>query len=224
MSGKLSAEIRILLADDEELVRSGLRMILESDPGLKVVAEARDGSEAVRLALSHRPDVVLMDVRMPGMDGLAATREITRLPDAPKVVVLTTFDLDEYVYAALQAGALGFLLKDTPPRDLVQAVKVVDEGNAMLAPSVTRRLISDFAGRGSTRAQEARSRLSTLTEREREVLRLVGKGLSNADIGMKLYMSEATVKTHVSRLLTKLGCANRVQAAILAHEAGLLDP
>ncbi len=219
----MSAAIRILLVDDEELVRSGLRMILEADPYLSVVAEARDGSEAVRLARSHRPDLVLMDIRMPGMDGLAATREIARLPGAPKVVVLTTFDLDEYVYAALQAGALGFLLKDTPPRDLAQAVKVVNEGNAMLAPSVTRRLISDFAERGSTRAREARSRIAALTEREREVLRLVGEGLSNADIGMKLYMSEATVKTHVSRLLTKLGCANRVQAAILAHDAGLLD-
>jgi DNA-binding NarL/FixJ family response regulator len=214
--------IRILLVDDEELVRSGLRMILQAAGDLEVVGEARDGADAIEQVRRHRPDVVLMDIRMPTMDGLAATRQLAALADPPKVIVLTTFELDEYVHTALENGAVGFLLKDTPPRDLAQAVRTVSDGNAMLAPTVTRRLIAQFtAGRGSG-AVAARRRLEALTDREREVVVAVAKGLSNAEIGRQLYMSEATVKAHVSRVLAKLGMSNRVQAAILAHDAGLL--
>ena len=216
--------IRVVLADDEQQVRSGLRIILESAGDVEVVGEAADGGAAVEQVRLHRPDAVLMDIRMPAMDGLAATREITALPDPPKVVMLTTFELDEYVHAALENGAVGFLLKDTPPRDLVQAVRTVAEGNAMLAPTVTRRLIAEFAARSSTQAVAARRRLETLTGREREVVVAVAQGLSNAEIGRRLFMSEATVKAHVSRVLAKLGLSNRVQAAILAHDAGLLEP
>jgi DNA-binding NarL/FixJ family response regulator len=172
----------------------------------------------------YRPDVVLMDIRMPRLDGLAATREVQALPDPPKIVVLTTFDLDDYVFRALQAGASGFLLKDTPPRELVQAIKVVAAGDAMLSPAVTRRLIGHFAGDlRADRKRAAQERINKLTEREREVLVAVGRGLPNADIGRKLFMSEATVKAHVSRALVKLDATNRVQVAILAYEAGLLD-
>jgi DNA-binding NarL/FixJ family response regulator len=215
--------IRVVLVDDEQLVRSGLRMILESAGDVEVVGEAADGGAAVEQVRLHRPDAVLMDIRMPAMDGLAATREITALPDPPKVVMLTTFELDEYVHAALENGAVGFLLKDTPPGDLVQAVRTVAEGNAMLAPTVTRRLIAEFAARSSTQAVAARRQLDTLTGREREVVVAVAQGLSNAEIGRRLFMSEATVKAHVSRVLSKLGLSNRVQAAILAHDAGLLE-
>jgi DNA-binding NarL/FixJ family response regulator len=215
--------IRVVVVDDEQLVRSGLRMILESAGDVEVVGEAADGGAAVEQVRLHRPDAVLMDIRMPAMDGLAATREITALPDPPKVVMLTTFELDEYVHAALENGAVGFLLKDIPPRDLVQAVRTVAEGNAMLAPTVTRRLIAEFAARSSTQAVAARRRLDTLTGREREVVVAVAQGLSNAEIGRRLFMSEATVKAHVSRVLSKLGLSNRVQAAILAHDAGLLE-
>jgi len=215
---------RLLIVDDEALVRAGLKMILESDDDLEVVAEAEDGADAAAMAVKHRLDVVLMDIRMPRLDGLAATREVQALPDPPKVVVLTTFDLDDYVFRALQAGASGFLLKDTPPRELVQAVKVVAAGDAMLSPAVTRRLIGHFAADPRTdRQRHARERIGKLTEREREVLAAVGRGLSNADIGKQLYMSEATVKAHVSRVLVKLDATNRVQVAILAHDAGLLD-
>jgi len=215
---------RLLIVDDEALVRAGLRMILESDDDLEVVAEAEDGADATRMVKEHRPDVVLMDIRMPRLDGLAATREVQALPDPPKIVVLTTFDLDDYVFRALQAGASGFLLKDTPPRELVQAVKVVAAGDAMLSPAVTRRLIGHFAADPrADRKRTARERISKLTEREREVLAEVGRGLQNADIGKKLFMSEATVKAHVSRALVKLNATNRVQAAILAYESGLLD-
>jgi DNA-binding NarL/FixJ family response regulator len=215
---------RLLIVDDEALVRAGLKMILESDDDLEVVAEADDGADAAAMVVKHRPDVVLMDIRMPRLDGLAATREVQALPDPPKVVVLTTFDLDDYVFRALQAGASGFLLKDTPPRELVQAVKVVAAGDAMLSPAVTRRLIGHFAADPRTdRQREARQRIGKLTDREREVLAAVGRGLSNADIGRQLYMSEATVKAHVSRVLVKLDATNRVQVAILAHDAGLLD-
>jgi DNA-binding NarL/FixJ family response regulator len=215
--------IRLLLVDDEELVRSGLRMILQSSGDVEVVAEAADGAQAVEQVRRHRPDVVLMDVRMPTLDGLAATRELTALPDPPKIIVLTTFELDEYVHTALRHGAVGFLLKDTPPRDLVQAVRTVAAGNAMLSPTVTKRLLADFATRGGAQALRARQQLDALTEREREVVVAVAQGLSNAEIGRRLFMSEATVKAHVSRVLAKLGMSNRVQAAILAHDAGLLD-
>jgi DNA-binding NarL/FixJ family response regulator len=213
--------IRVLLVDDEELVRAGLRMILESSGDIEIVGEAADGARAVEEVRLHRPDVVLMDIRMPTMDGLAATSRITALPGAPKVIVLTTFELDEYVHTALENGAVGFLLKDTPPRDLQQAVRTVADGNAMLAPTVTKRLIERFAASGG-RAVAAHQRLAALTERERSVVVAVAQGLSNAEIGQRLFMSEATVKAHVSRSLAKLGMSNRVQVAILAHDAGLL--
>jgi DNA-binding NarL/FixJ family response regulator len=215
--------IRVLLVDDEQLVRSGLRMILQSSGDIEVVAEAADGAQAVEEVRLHRPDVVLMDIRMPTMDGLAATRQLMALPDPPRIIVLTTFELDEYVHTALVNGAVGFLLKDTPPRDLVQAVRTVAAGNAMLSPTVTRRLIAEFAARGSPQVIVARKQLEALTRREREVVVAVAQGLSNAEIGKRLFMSEATVKAHVSRVLAKLGMSNRVQAAILAHDAGLLS-
>jgi DNA-binding NarL/FixJ family response regulator len=215
---------RVLLVDDDALVRAGLAMILGSAEDIHVVGEAADGAEAVEAVRRHRPDVVLMDVRMPRKDGLAATVEVTALNPAPKVVVLTTFDLDDYVFRALEAGASGFLLKDTPPRELVDAVRVVAAGDAMLSPSVTRTLIGHYAASGvDGRRRSALERLAALTEREREVLVAVGRGLANAEIGKALYMSEATVKAHVSRVLAKLGASNRVQVAIVAHDAGLLD-
>jgi DNA-binding NarL/FixJ family response regulator len=213
--------IRVLLVDDEQLVRAGLRMILEASGDLEVVAEAADGAGAIEQVRLHRPEVVLMDIRMPVMDGLAATQRIASLPDPPKIVVLTTFELDEYVHRALENGAVGFLLKDTPPHDLVQAVRTVADGNAMLSPAVTKRLIAEFTT-GGARAGAARRRLEALTGREREVVVAVAQGLSNAEIGKQLFMSEATVKAHVSRALAKLGINNRVQAAVLAHDAGLL--
>ncbi|MFD2080207.1 DNA-binding response regulator, NarL/FixJ family, contains REC and HTH domains [Actinopolymorpha cephalotaxi] len=213
--------IRVLVVDDEALVRSGLRMILEAADDVVVVAEARDGRDAIAAVSRHRPDVVLMDVRMPELDGVRAAAEIGRAPAPSKVIMLTTFDLDEYVHAALRAGAVGFLLKDTPPRDLVAAVRTVAAGNAMLAPEVTKRLISSFADRGPSRAEAARERLRVLTGREHEVVRTIARGLSNAEIGRELAMSEATVKAHVSRSLAKLSLDNRVQAAILVHEADL---
>ncbi len=214
---------RVLLVDDDALVRAGLRMILSSADDLEVVGEAGDGGEAVLAVQTHRPDVVLMDVRMPRVDGLTATARVSALPDPPRVVVLTTFGLDDYVLRALEAGAVGFLLKDTPPRELIEAVRVVAAGDAMLSPAVTRALVDHVAASGGTgRRSAALARIEALTEREREVLVAVGQGFSNAEIGRELFLSEATVKTHVSRVLLKLGCANRVQAAILAHDAGLL--
>jgi DNA-binding NarL/FixJ family response regulator len=210
-----------VLVDDEQLVRSGLRMILESAGDIEVVGEAGDGGGAVQQVRLHRPEVVLMDIRMPAMDGLAATRELTALPDPPRIIILTTFELDEYVHTALENGAVGFLLKDTPPRDLIQAVHTVAEGNAMLAPSVTRRLIAEFAARNSTQAVAARTQLEALTDREREVAVAIAQGLSNAEIAKLLFMSEATVKAHVSHVLAKLNLTNRVQAAMLVHDAGL---
>lgn len=216
--------LRVLLVDDDPLVRAGLSMILSSDPTIEVVAEAADGAQALDAVRASRPDVVLMDIRMPEVDGLAATGRITALDPAPKVLVLTTFDLDDYVFRALEAGASGFLLKDTPPRELVAAVKVVASGDAMLSPGVTRTLIGHYATDGvQGRRQRALGRLQVLTDREREVLVAVGQGLSNAEIGRTLFLSEATVKAHVSRLLLKLGATNRVQVAILAHDAGLLS-
>ncbi len=218
-----TAPVRVLLVDDDPLVRAGLSMILASDPGLLVVGEAPDGAVAVDRVVTDRPDVVLMDIRMPRMDGLAATARLTAMERPPKVLVLTTFDLDDYVFRALEAGASGFLLKDTPPRELVAAVKVVAAGEAMLSPTVTRTLIGHYAADGSQgRRQRALARLEVLTDREREVLVAVGSGLSNAEVGRSLFLSEATVKAHVSRLLLKLEATNRVQVAILAHDAGLL--
>ncbi len=213
--------IRVVVADDEHLVRAGLRVMLEADGDIEVVAEAEDGHQAVTATDAHRPQVVLMDVRMPGVDGLRAAAEINRRPDPPSVVMLTTFDLDEYVHRALRAGAVGFLLKDTPPRELAAAVRTVADGNAMLAPSVTRRLIDSFADRDLSGTAEARRRLAALTVRELQVLRSVAQGKSNAEVGRHLQMREATVKTHISRSLTKLDLSNRVQAAILVHDAAL---
>jgi DNA-binding NarL/FixJ family response regulator len=212
--------ISVLVVDDEQLVRSGLRMILESAPDVEVVGEAADGAEAVERARELRPDVVLLDIRMPGVDGLTAAARLAELPDPPRVVLLTTFDLDEYVHRGLRAKAVGFLLKDTPPRDLVAAVRTVHEGNAMLAPSVTKRMLERFAAPGGDGAAQAARQLEVLSERERAVLLGVARGLSNAEVGAELGMREATVKAHVSRILTKLGKSNRVQIAILAHDAG----
>jgi DNA-binding NarL/FixJ family response regulator len=215
---------RILIVDDDALVRAGLRMILESADDLQVVGEATDGSQVTAAVQRHRPDVVLMDIRMPTMDGLAATAALQVMTEPPRVIVLTTFDLDDFVFRALQAGAAGFLLKDTPPLELIAAVRVVAAGDGTLSPGVTRRLIGHFAADPRVdRRRQALERLAGLTDREREVLVQVGQGLSNADIGRSLFMSEATVKAHVSRVLVKLGVANRVQVAILAHDAGLLD-
>ncbi|MFG3436174.1 response regulator [Nonomuraea sp. NPDC047897] len=213
--------IRVLVVDDEALVRSGLRMILETAGDIVVAGEARDGAEAVGAVTRLAPHVVLMDVRMPGVDGLAAAARIQAAPDAPRIVMLTTFDLDEYVHEALRLGAVGFLLKDTPPRDLIAAVRTVAAGQAMLSPSVTKRLISAFVDRAPSRAERARARLAALTGREEDVIRAVARGLSNAEIARELRLSEATVKAHLSRVLAKLGLANRVQAAILVHDADL---
>ena len=216
--------IRVLLVDDEELVRFGLRTVLEAAGDFEVVGEAGDGEAAVSAAHELRPDVVLIDIRMPVLDGLSATRRILALPHPPQVAVLTTFHVDEYVYAALAAGAAGFLLKDTPPRQIAAAVRAVADGTATLSPAVTRNLIDSYVDRAATpRRSAAQERLAELSEREQEVLRLVGRGESNAAIAKELFVSEATVKTYVSRLLAKLDLANRTQAAILAHEAGLLD-
>lgn len=211
--------VKVLLLDDEELVRGGLRMILESDPAIAVVAEASDGAGVLDLVARHRPDVVLTDIQMRGVDGLEVTRLVTSLPDGPPVLVLTTFDLDEYVHSALRLGASGFLVKDTPPRDLVQAVHAVAAGEAMISPRITKRLLSEFAGGGAK--QEAVTRLDALTAREREVAVAVGGGLSNAEISRSLFLSESTVKVHIGRVMSKLDVANRTQVAIVVHDAGL---
>jgi DNA-binding NarL/FixJ family response regulator len=209
--------VRVLVADDQTLVRAGLRTLLESDDDLQVVGEAADGAEAVALARATRPDVVLMDIRMPGQDGLAATRQIVADPHLAgvRVVVLTTFDLDEYVYEALRGGASGFLAKDVDPAELRHAVRVVARGDALLSPGVTRRLIAEFAARPTSQPAAAR-RLEVLTDREREVLALVGEGLGNDDIAARLYISPVTAKTHVSRIMSKLGAHNRAQLVVLA--------
>ena len=218
-----SAPLRVLVADDQELVRTGFCVILEA-AGFTVAGEAADGAAAVALAASERPDVVLMDIRMPVMDGLEATRLITAAgPGAPKVVILTTFDLDDYVYEALRSGASGFLLKDAPRADLVAAVRVAAAGDALLAPSVTRRLIEAFARRPASVAP-APSRLASLTPRERDILLQVARGRSNIEIARELVVTEATVKTHVGHLLAKLGLRDRVQAVILAYETGAITP
>ena len=217
--------IRVLVADDQTLVRAGFRVLVESAPDLEVVGEAGDGVEAVELARRELPDVVLMDIRMPRMDGLEATRRILALDRAEgvRVLVLTTFDLDEYVYEALRAGASGFLLKDTPPADLLAAIRVVAAGDALLAPSVTRRLIAEFVRRPEPNAVTPAA-LDALTDREREVLALVARGLSNAEIAELLVVSGATAKTHVSRVLAKLGARDRAQLVMLAYETGLVTP
>jgi DNA-binding NarL/FixJ family response regulator len=220
------APIRVLVVDDQELVRSGFCVILDAADGITVVGEAGNGEAAVSAAAVRHPDVVLMDIRMPGMDGLEATRQLTRgSPDreVPKVIMLTTFDLDEYVYEALRAGASGFLLKDSPRGDLIAAVRAAAAGNAMLAPTVTRRLIEVFARR-PPETSPSPSRLASLTAREREVLLLLARGASNTEIATALFVSEATVKTHVGNLLAKLGLRDRVQAVILAYETSLVIP
>jgi DNA-binding NarL/FixJ family response regulator len=214
--------ISVLLADDDRLTRAGLRLIIESDPDLTVVGEAGDGQESIHLARALRPDVVLMDIRMPGVDGLEATRRIVEAAqDGPRVLILTTFELDEYVFGALRAGASGFLLKRSSPEVLIEGIKVVASGDGLLAPSVTRRLIQEFARQPDPPALPA-APLATLTGREREVLSLVGAGLSNAELAGRLYISEATVKTHVKRILMKLGLRDRIQAVVFAYEAGLV--
>jgi DNA-binding NarL/FixJ family response regulator len=216
--------IRLVIADDQELVRLGLRLVLQAHEDLDVVGEAVDGADAVRVAARLRPDVVLMDVRMPVLDGIAAVARLREtMPDPPKVVVLTTFDLDEYVFGALRAGAAGFLLKDASREKLVEAVRVVHAGDALLSPSVTRRLVEDYARRHDPIEPPA-AVLAALTPRERETLTLVAKGLSNAEIAARLVVSEATVKSHVSSLLTKLGLRDRVQAVVFAYEHGLVSP
>jgi DNA-binding NarL/FixJ family response regulator len=215
--------IRVLLADDQPLVRAALRMVITDTPDVEVLGEAGDGAEAVRLTGELAPDVVVMDIRMPGMDGIEATRLITTGPGATRVVVLTTFDDDDYVYGALRAGASGFLVKDMALDDILAAVRVVASGDALIAPSVTRRLIKEFAAR-PTAAPPRRAELSGITDREREVLTLVGSGLSNAEIADRLCISVATAKTYLTRLLAKLDARDRVQLVILAYEAGLVAP
>ena len=217
-------KVRILLVDDQALVRGGLRMIIDAQPDLEVVGEAANGREGIEAFHRLRPDVVVMDIRMPHLDGVETTRRLAG-PESPyraRVLILTTFDLDEYVYDALRAGASGFMLKDAPPADLVQAIRVVADGDALLAPSVTRRLIASFVSKAPP-GQAGQDGLDRLTEREVEVLKLIARGLSNAQIAETLVVGEATVKTHVARLLDKLERQNRVQAAILAYEVGLVE-
>jgi len=214
-------KIRVLLVDDDALVRAGLRMILSSAEDLDLVGEVDDGARAVAAVREHQPDVVLMDIRMPEMDGITATAALRRLDAPPQVIVLTTFQADEQVLSALRVGASGFLLKDTPPAEIVNAVRLVAAGDAMLSPSVTRTLLSHFGDTEATeRRRAAAQRLATLTDREREVALAVGSGASNAEVAASLFMSEATVKAHVSRLFTKLDVTNRVHIAIVVHDAG----
>jgi DNA-binding NarL/FixJ family response regulator len=215
--------IRTLLADDQALVRGGLRAMLEAKPDIEIVGEAADGIEAVEQARLRRPDLVLMDIRMPRMDGIEATRRLMAAADAPKVVILTTFDADEYVYEAMRAGAAGFLLKDTPPARLAEGIRTVMAGEALLAPAITRRLIEGFVRRPGP-ASAVASAFDALTERELDILRHVARGLSNREIASTLFLSEATVKTHITRILGKLGLRGRVQAVVLAYETGLVEP
>jgi DNA-binding NarL/FixJ family response regulator len=214
--------IRIALVDDQELVRTGFRMVLDAQPDMTVVGEAADGLAAVEFARSHSADVMIMDARMPRLDGVAATRRIREAGDRPRVLMLTTFDLDEYAFAALKAGASGFLLKDVPPEELLFAIRAVHSGDAVVAPSTTRRLIDRFAPMLPAEESAAASELAELTDREREVLILVAQGLSNGELAQRLFVSEATVKTHVGRILAKLGLRDRVQAVVYAYENGLV--
>ena len=217
--------IRVLLADDQALIRAGFHVLVDAADDLQVVGEAADGRQAVDLARRERADVVLMDIRMPGVDGLEATRRISADEDLAgvKVIILTTFEADEYVYQALRAGASGFLVKDTEPADLLQAVRVVARGDALLSPSVTRRLISDIASRPERPAATGKI-LASLTDREREVMTLVAEGLSNDEIAARLFLSPLTAKTHVSRIMTKLGARDRAQVVVMAYETGLVTP
>ena len=213
--------IRVVLVDDQELVRAGFTMVLDAQPDIEVVGEAGDGVQALELLRGTRADVVLMDVRMPRMDGIEATRLVVA-QSGPKVVILTTFDLDEYAFAAIKAGAGGFLLKDAGPAQLIEAIKAVHSGDAVVAPSTTKRLLDRFAVHLPDAEERAGGELDTLTDREGEVLRLVARGMSNAEIAGRLYVSEATVKTHMGRILTKLGLRDRVQAVVFAYETGLV--
>jgi DNA-binding NarL/FixJ family response regulator len=213
--------IRVLIADDQRLLRAGFRVILQSEPGIEVVGEAEDGADAVEQARTLRPDVVLMDIRMPKLDGLSATEHLMKLPDGPRVVVLTTFDQNEYVVRALRAGAYGFLLKDAPASRLVSAVRAAANGDALIEPSITRRLVEQFAASLSPAEPVGTpGALARLTDRELEVLRLIARGLSNAEIAGEFTVAETTVKTHVARILSKLGIRDRVQAVVLAYETG----
>ena len=212
--------VRVLVADDQSMVRAGFRMLLSGEPDIEVVAEASNGLEAVDKAARFDPTVVLMDIRMPELDGLEATRQILAADNSARVLILTTFDLDEYVYEALRAGASGFVLKDDPPEQLLDAIRVVAGGDALLSPSITKRVIRQFT---RIRKPSPPDQLGELTEREADVFRLVARGLSNAEIGRELYISEATVKTHITHILQKLNLRDRVQAVVLAHESGLVD-
>jgi DNA-binding NarL/FixJ family response regulator len=217
----VAAPIRVVLVDDQELVRAGFRMVLDAQPDIEVAGEAADGLQALELLRGTRADVVLMDVRMPRMDGIEATRQVVAR-SGPKVVILTTFDLDEYAFAAIKAGAGGFLLKDAGPAQLIEAIKAVHSGDAVVAPSTTKRLLDRFAVHLPDAEQKAIGALESLTDRENEVLRLVARGMSNAEIAGRLFVSEATVKTHMGRILMKLGLRDRVQAVVFAYETGLV--
>jgi DNA-binding NarL/FixJ family response regulator len=216
--------IRVLLVDDEPLVRSGVRMILEGEDDIEIAGDAADGNEALELAAQLTPDLVLLDIRMPGLDGIETTRRLLTGPaSAPRVLILTTFDLDEYVYEAMKAGASGFILKNVPPAKLVEAVRTVATGDALLAPAITRRMIERFVQRPPATSGRP-PQLEELTERELDVLRLIARGLSNAEIATSLFLSQATVKSHVNRVLSKLNLRDRTQAAVLAYESGLVQP
>jgi DNA-binding NarL/FixJ family response regulator len=216
--------IRVLIADDQALVRGGFSSILQTQPDIDVVGEAEDGHDAVQQAATTAPDVVVMDIRMPRLDGIAATSAILAGPAPPKVLILTTFDLDDYVYAALSAGASGFLLKSAPPRELADAIRTVAAGDALLAPEITRRLIENYVARPPHGPRREAFAFDRLTPRETEVMMLIARGLSNAEIAARLYLSEPTVKTHVTRVLAKLGVRDRVHAVVLAYESGLVQP
>jgi DNA-binding NarL/FixJ family response regulator len=218
-----SESIRVLIADDQQLLRAGFRVILQAEPGIDVIGEAEDGVDAIAQASALRPDVVLMDIRMPKLDGLAATEHLMKLPDGPRVVMLTTFDENAYVVRALRAGAYGFLLKDAPASRLIAAVRAAAGGDALIEPSITRRMVEQFAALPSSGEPAAiPAAMASLTERELEVLRLVARGLSNAEIAAEIMVADTTVKTHVARLLTKLGLRDRVQAVVLAYESGFV--